>query len=674
MKDFIMDGKQNSPCNILLIYPRIPQGTYWSYANALRLVGKKAIFPPLGLPTVAAMMPDNCNCRLIDMNVQRLTDSDLQWADAVFVSAMIVQKESMEDIIRRARKMHVPIVAGGPYPSTSYRDIEGVDHFVIGEAEDVLSRFWQDFIRGRALHAYARPVDEKHRHKLLEFFQDDADIEISPTRPDIDNIPIPRFELLKMQAYWSMAVQASRGCPVGCEFCYIWRRFGRKPRYKSIGSLMAEFDTLYRLGWRGDLFIVDDNFVANRKCAKALLTAIAEWQQAHGYPYDLSTAVTLTLADDKELLRLFRIAGFDLVFVGIETPAEESLKEARKLINIKGSIAEKVGQIQEHGIQVTAGFILGFDNDPCDIADRIIGCIQDLGIPSAMVGLLQALPETDLYDRLEKESRLHTMASGNNTHDFQINFRTVRLEYEVINDYKRILKAIYPDNMKSYFDRCRVLRRRWHGLKRPVPKARVLLCGLLIVARYILRMLMSSYRWEGLKFLADTLLHKPSFFPFAVGLGVHGHHYRNITRTAFEVAEMENYFSEQLSRFSELSRTMQETASNTDMSGERLLAHLLDNAVHFINDRKQIFAGAAVRMRAMSSGDRLSAAVRYDQFIAQAAILLEEKGRVTKDAVRRMKRLRRDARQAACEKLSHFSTELEHICLALLPSPVMIQI
>ncbi len=562
------DGRRTPPRNLLLVYPTIPSMTYWSFSTALKMLGKKSAFPPLGLATIAAMLPESCDLRLIDMNIEPLTDKDLQWADAVLISAMIVQKDSFDEVVKRARRFSIPVIAGGPYPSSAYRELDGVDHFVIGEAENIIHQFWDDFSIGQAKRAYSRPVSKNEMDAVYSFFGDDADIQLVDQYPDINSAPIPRFDLFKQKAYRNMSVQASRGCPIGCEFCDIWRRYGKKPRCKSPQNMTRELDELYRLKWRGPVFIVDDNFIGNKLRAKDILSALTQWQHDHNYPFQLSTEGTLTIADDQELLDGFHNAGFDMVFVGIETPSEESLMETRKHINIKGSIAQKVEKIQRHGLQVTSGFILGFDNDPKDIKEQMIDFIQELGIPVAMVGLLQALPETDLYDRLKREGRLLSKASGNNTHDFQTNFIPKRPMMDVIRDYQAILQSIYPLNLSAYFKRCVKLREKWTAPKYLDFSLRIRWEELRAFISYLVIAPFKSYRWCASKFLISTALRKPSFFVTAVSLGIQGHHFREITRSAFEAFRLADYFSKKREAFSQM---MNQYRDSTARSSESLL-------------------------------------------------------------------------------------------------------
>jgi radical SAM superfamily enzyme YgiQ (UPF0313 family) len=528
-----MQDSPNDRRRILLVWPEIPPTTYWSFSKSLELIGKRASIPPLGLLTVAAMLPPEFELRMKDLNVTELRDEDLRWADAVFVSAMIVQADSFDRLVERANRLGVPVVAGGPHPSSQYEELPGVSHFVIDEAERSLSAFLRDWRAGRPRRAYARPADEAEARRLREHFGDDLDLEVQPDRATLADTPVPRFDLLELEAYRAMAIQFSRGCPVGCEFCDIWTRFGLLTRNKPQESIVAELDALKALGWKGSVFVVDDNFIGNTKRASEVLSAMAEWQEGNGRPFRFYTEATLILAERPNLLALMQRAGFDMVFVGIESPSQGSLDEAGKKVNRVARIREQVVRIQEHGIEVSSGFIVGFDNDPEDIAPRMIEFVQELGVPLAMVGLLTALPRTKLHRRLEEEGRLLDSCSGNNTHEFSLNFRPLIPEREVVGRYKAVLEALYPPSMKSFFERCATFRARW----RPAPRqagtggwddVRIALRAgrVLVRKRYGLRLL---------SFLVGTLVRRPRFFPEAVRLGILGYHLREITRGALDL-------------------------------------------------------------------------------------------------------------------------------------------
>ena len=404
---------------ILLVYPEHPD-TYWSFKHVLSLMSKKTIYPPLGLLTVAAMLPSEYEKKLIDMNVTRLSDKDILWADYVFISAMLVQKPSVKEIINRCKKLNRKIVAGGPLFTTGYDDFTDVDHFVLGEAENTLAPFLSDLAAGRAKPIYT-----------------------SEERPDISETPLPLWSLIKMEDYASMNIQYSRGCPFDCEFCDIVTLFGRKLRIKKTQQFISELDELYRLGWRGQVFIVDDNFIGNKKVLKAeLLPAMVQWSEKNGHPFYFLTEVSIDLADDDELMQLMIEANFAQVFVGVETPNEESLDECNKIPNKNRDMISSIRKMQNRGLEVVGGFIVGFDNDPSSIFESQIDFIQKSGIVVAMVNLLNAPPGSRLYHRLKEENRLVSEGTGDTT-DGSINF-IPRMNYKtLITGYKNMLETLY---------------------------------------------------------------------------------------------------------------------------------------------------------------------------------------------------------------------------------------
>ncbi|MBZ5586970.1 MAG: B12-binding domain-containing radical SAM protein [Acidobacteriia bacterium] len=491
----------------LLVYPEMPP-TYWSMKYALRFIGKKASFPPLGLLTVAAMLPEEFEVTLVDMNVEPLRESAVAAADIVFTSSMIVQKDSLDRVIGMCKKHGKRVVAGGPYPTTSYERIEGVDHFVLNEAEVTLPQFIADLDRGTAEHVYS-----------------------DPGKPDLALTPSPRFDLLNRKRYSSMALQYSRGCPHSCEFCDIIELFGRRPRTKTTTQFLSELNALYEGGGRGSLFVVDDNFIGNRKEVKNLLPQVARWQQERDYPFSLFTEATLSLAEDEELMDQMVSAGFNMVFLGIETPDRCTLESMGKKQNLKSDMLSSVRRIQAKGMEVSGGFILGFDTDPEDIFDRQIGFIQDAGIPTAMVGLLTAVPNTQLYRRLKAEGRLTDESSGNNTHDLRLNFVPKMDARRLIAGYKRVLTEIYkPDR---YFERCLKLLRSLKTHKTSHRRVRV--AELRAFALSLLRQTFSRYSWAYWKFLIRGFLAKPLMVAEAVTMAVKGHHFFKMTRNVMEV-------------------------------------------------------------------------------------------------------------------------------------------
>src|SRR5689334_17672315 len=403
---------------VLLINPEFPD-TYWSFRHALPFEGKRCAFPPLGLLTVSALLPPDWERRLVDLNVESLKSADIEWADMVFATAMLVQKDSLKQVVKRCKSLGKRVVLGGPYVTTTVEDLPDADHIFVGEAETTLPQFVKDLATGVA----------KRRYQADE-------------RPPLAVTPVADFHLANLKRYSAVSVQYSRGCPFSCEFCDIIEIYGRVPRTKSNQQMLAEFDALNQLGWRGPLFIVDDNFIGNKKNVRLLLPELIEWQKKNGFPFSLLTEASVNLADDDELLNSMKEAGFRRVFLGIETPVEESLKEAQKSQN-RGNLLDSVRKIQSRGMEVMAGFIVGFDNDPEDIFERQIEFIRESAIPMAMVGMLNALPDTQLWKRLEREGRLlGADATGNNT-IATVNFIPKMDVETLVKGYQRIMRTIY---------------------------------------------------------------------------------------------------------------------------------------------------------------------------------------------------------------------------------------
>jgi len=487
---------------ILLVYPQYPD-TFWSFSHALKFTSKKASFPPLGLLTVAAMLPGEWEKKLVDMNVTALSDEDIKWADYVFISAMVVQRNSVNEVIARCNKLGTRIVAGGPLFTTRYDEFEGVDHFVLAEAEVTLPSFLEDLAKGSP-----EPIYTSHE------------------KPDIGKTPLPLWSLINMKQYSSMNIQYSRGCPFDCEFCDIIILNGHKPRTKSKSQITAELEALYHHGWRGGIFIVDDNFIGNKKKLKVeTLPAIIEWMKERKYPFAFFTEVSINLADDEELMRLMAEAGFGRVFIGIETPNEESLAECNKLPNKGRDLAASVKTIQNHGFEVQGGFIVGFDSDPISIFRSQINFIQKSGIVTAMVGLLNAPRGTRLYQRLKKENRLVKDMSGDNT-DYSINF-IPKMNYEtLINGYNNILNTIYSP--RQYYERV------WTFLKEYKPQKRVRISQVrfyhimgFIKSVWFLGVMEKGrkYYW---KLLISTLFRHPRSFHLSIIFSIFGFHFRKI--------------------------------------------------------------------------------------------------------------------------------------------------
>ena len=487
--------------NILLVYPEYPD-TFWSFRHALKFVSKKASFPPLGLLTVAAMLPREWNKKLIDMNADDLKDDDIIRADYVFISAMSIQSDSTDQVIERCRKLNTKIVAGGPLFTSSPELYSDVDHLVLNEAEITLPRFLQDLSRGEP---------------LKEYTTDDW--------AEITTTPLPQWDLIRMKNYSSMNVQYSRGCPYDCDFCDITVLYGRRPRTKSKEQVIAELDTLYYSGWRGPVFFVDDNFIGNKvKLKKEILPAIAEWMDKRKSPFFLNTEASINLADDDNLMKLMVRAGFEAVFIGIESPNEESLVECNKNQNRNRDLISSIKRIQDFGLEVQGGFIVGFDNDPPSIFEKLTNFIQESGIVTAMVGLLNAPKGTKLQKRLENEGRLLKDFTGNNT-DFSINFIPQMSHKTLLDGYKKILDKIYSP--QYYYER--VTR----FLKDFKPKKKVFHLNM----SYVLALFKSMYRLGLLgeeriyywKLFFWSLFRKPQLFSLAILFTIYGFHFRRIS-------------------------------------------------------------------------------------------------------------------------------------------------
>ena len=487
---------------ILLVYPRYPD-TFWSFRHALKFLSKKASFPPLGLLTVAAMLPGEWEKKLVDMNVSVLSDEDIKWADYVFISSMVVQKSSTKEVITRCNKLNTRVVAGGPLFTTGYEEFEEVDHFVLGEAEVTLPQFLADLADGCPRHIYS-----------------------SDERPDISKTPIPLWSLINMKNYSAMSLQYSRGCPFDCDFCDIIVLNGHRPRTKDKQQTVDELEALYRHGWRGSLFIVDDNFIGNRKKLKAeTLPAMIEWSKKKKYPFIFFTEASINLADDEGLMELMAEAGFNRVFIGIETPNEEGLVECNKLQNRNRDLAAAVKKIQNHGFEVQGGFILGFDSDPVSIFRKQINFIQQTGIVTAMVGLLNAPNGTKLYKRLKKENRLLKDMSGDNT-DFSINF-IPRMKYEtLVTGYKNVLDTIYSP--RHYYERVVTFLKEYKPRKTAgISQLRFSHITSFIKALWFLGVWNKGRRYFW-RLLILTLLKRPRHFALSIGLSVSGFHFRKV--------------------------------------------------------------------------------------------------------------------------------------------------
>jgi radical SAM superfamily enzyme YgiQ (UPF0313 family) len=488
---------------ILLVYPQYPD-TFWSFKHALKFIFKKAAFPPLGLLTVAAMLPEEWEKKLVDMNVTTLTDRDLKWADYVFISGMVAQQNSAREVIDRCKELGTKIVAGGPFFNPGYEDFgfDDMDHIIFGEAENKLPLFIEDLEKGCAKHIYA-----------------------SEEFPDIRKTPVPLWSLIDRKKYQSMNIQYSRGCPFNCEFCDIVILNGHRPRTKDKNQVIAELDALYDMGWRANVFFVDDNFIGNkRKLKSEILPAIIKWMKEKKHPFTFYTEASINLADDEELMRLMTAAGFDMVFVGIESPSEESLVECNKLPNKNRDLLASVKKIQNYGMQVQGGFIVGFDSDPLSIFRSQIDFIQKSGIVTAMVGVLMAPPETRLYKRLKKENRILPKGSGDNT-DGSTNFIPKMGREALTRGYEHVVDTIYAP--KQYYERIKTFLKEYQPSNKG--KFRVSLVHLIALIRttWVLG-IKEKGRMQYWKLVVWTLRKKPRTFPLSMTLAVQGFHFRKV--------------------------------------------------------------------------------------------------------------------------------------------------
>ena len=486
---------------ILFVYPEFPD-TFWSFKHALKFIRKKASSPPLGLLTVASLLPTGWEKRLVDLNAENLKPGDLAWADMVFLSAMVIQRDSAREVIARCKAAGVKVVAGGPLFTQEHEQFPDVDHFVLNEAELTLPPFLADLALGRAQRIYTT-----HEY------------------PDIRLTPAPRWELANLKLYSTMSIQFSRGCPYNCDFCNVTALLGHRPRTKTASQITAELDGLYALGWRQNVFFVDDNFIGNKRQLKEeILPALIGWRKGKtGMPFN--TEVSINLADDSELLGLMAQAGFDTVFIGIETPNEDSLAECSKFQNKNRSLVDSVKLIQRAGLQVQGGFIVGFDSDTPAIFQQQIDFIQKSGIVTAMVGILQAPYGTRLYERMQREGRLTNEMSGDNV-DGSTNILP-KMGLEVLRQgYKKLLDQLYSP--KFYYARVKTFLQEYK-----TPKINVRL-----EPQYILAFFRSIYRLgirgveraQYWKLVLWTAFRKPQLFPLAVTLSIYGFHFRQVVQ------------------------------------------------------------------------------------------------------------------------------------------------
>jgi len=489
---------------ILLVFPKIPT-TFWSFHNALRFISKKSSEPPLGLLTVAAMLPPQWEKELIDMNVTLLLDKHIEWADYVFLTGMNVQRDSFEEVVNRCNDLNRPVVAGGPMVSTEGDIFEGIDYYIMNEAEITLPQFLADLEAGCARHIYS-----------------------SSEFPSLSKTPTPLWELLEMKKYASMSIQYSRGCPFDCEFCSITILNGHRPRTKEKDHLLSELDLLYEQGWRGRVFIVDDNFIGNkRKLKEDILPAIINWQINHNYSFHFMTETSINLADDDILLNQMIKAGFNSAFIGIETVNNESLTECGKSQNKNRDMVKAVKKLQQKGFVVSGGFIVGFDNDPRNIFEQQIDFIQKSGIVTAMVGLLSAIPGTRLFQRLLHEKRIISDFRGNNM-DGSLNFIPKMNSQSLLLGYKNIINTIYSH--KEYYKRIKTFLKEYNPpiYHRRVPTKNEIVA--FIKSLWVLGVIEKG-RHHFWNLLITSLIRYPSKFSIAITMAIYGFHFRRVIET-----------------------------------------------------------------------------------------------------------------------------------------------
>ncbi|GAB4226348.1 MAG: B12-binding domain-containing radical SAM protein [Elainellaceae cyanobacterium] len=509
---------------VLLLYPQFPK-TFWSFEKILELVDRKVLLPPLGLITVAAILPQEWEFKLVDHNVRSVTEAEWEWADLVIMSAMIVQKQDLLAQIREAKRRGKRVAVGGPYPTSVPDDSQaaGADYLILDEGEITLPLF----------------VEAVQRGQPQGIFRADGN------KPDVTQTPVPRFDLLELNAYDSMSIQFSRGCPFQCEFCDIIVLYGRKPRTKAPQQLLAELDRLYELGWRRAIFMVDDNFIGNKRNVKLLLQELKGWMAAHQYPFTFNTEASVDLAQDPELMQLMVECNFNAVFLGIETPDEESLQLTKKFQNTRSSLVESVWAINKAGLRVMAGFIIGFDGEKTGAGDRIIEFVEQTAIPTALFGVLQALPNTALWHRLEKENRLLSSSVDGNQMTL-MNFVPTRPIEEIAREYIHAFCTLYEP--KRFLDR--VYR---HFLKMApspcqAPAQFPSLVELRALAIVIWRQgLKRNTRWQFWRQLFGIFKHNPGVWDHYLTVCAHAEHfidYRELVRSQIE-AQLAEYLVEE---------------------------------------------------------------------------------------------------------------------------------
>ncbi len=493
-----------------MVYPRYPE-TFWSFKHALKFVSKKSALPPLGLVTIASYLPDSWDVKLVDMNCEKLKDEDIKGSDYVFVSAMTIQRDSSKDVIKRCNELNVPVIVGGPLFTMEPDNFQDADHFVLGEAEEIMPKLVEDMENNSVKRYYA-----------------------NPNFPDITKALVPKWKLLNLKNYASMSIQYSRGCPYDCEFCDIGALNGRIPRVKTPEQVVQELQALYNAGWwksRRSIFFVDDNFIGKKVALKReLLPLIIDWQKSHNYPFTFYTEVSIDLSDDDELMKLMSEAGFNRVFVGIETPDPNSLQESNKLQNIRHDLKKSIEKLQSFGFDVQGGFIVGFDSDRPTIFRRQFDFIQETGIVTAMVGILNAPRGSRLYGRMKKENRLIGEITGDNV-DVFTNFIPKMSVKTLVFGYKELVARLYSP--KNYYKRLKKFLSTYEFPK--IPKPRITFTDIRAFLRSTVVIgIFGKERKEYWKLLGWSLLKRKNYFPIVVTFAIYGYHFRKIAEKIFK--------------------------------------------------------------------------------------------------------------------------------------------
>ncbi|TVQ42730.1 MAG: DUF4070 domain-containing protein [Gloeocapsa sp. DLM2.Bin57] len=508
----------------LLIYPLFPP-TFWSYEKILELVDRQVLLPPLGLITVAGILPQDWEFKLVDRNIRSVTEAEWQWADIVIFSAMIVQQQDLITQIQQAKQKGKLVAVGGPYATSVPHELQeaGADFLVLDEGEITLPLF----------------VEALNKGETSGIFR-------TTEKPAVTETPIPRYDLLELDAYDSMSVQFSRGCPFQCEFCDIIVLYGRKPRTKTPSQLLQELDYLYQLGWRRGVFMVDDNFIGNKRNVRLLLKELKIWQANHGYPFKFNTEASIDLAEDPELMELMVECNFDAVFLGIETPDQESLELTKKFQNNRNSLSESVEKIITTGLRPMAGFIIGFDGEKKDAATRIVNFVEEAAIPTAMVSMLQVLPNTALWTRLEKEGRLRNDVKQDINQTTLINFIPTRPVEDIAEEYITAFWQLYePQVFLDRTYRC--------FLKLGAPKCKtpfkipnwidIKALAIVIWRQGVKR----QTRWQFWHHLFSIIRHNPAVWEHYLTICAHNEHflaYRQIVKREIE-QQLNDYNSKQ---------------------------------------------------------------------------------------------------------------------------------